>query len=126
MFCSKKLYLTLFIAFSITSLGSLTTETQYYPPELAQQLHAVFLAKGIGYKPRTKHFLRKGVPAYTNQLILQDSLYLLQHAHNPVNWYPWGDAAFAKAKAKAENKPVFLSIGYSTCHMVSCYGGGEF
>jgi uncharacterized protein len=39
---------------------------------------------------------------------------LLQHAHNPVDWYPWGEEAFRKAKA--EDKPIFLSIGYSTCH----------
>jgi uncharacterized protein YyaL (SSP411 family) len=52
--------------------------------------------------------------AYTNLLINESSPYLLQHAHNPVNWYPWGDEAFAKAKL--ENKPVFLSIGYSTCY----------
>jgi len=49
-----------------------------------------------------------------NRLALEKSPYLLQHAHNPVNWYPWGDEAFAKARK--ENKPVFLSIGYSTCH----------
>jgi len=49
-----------------------------------------------------------------NRLIFQKSPYLLQHADNPVNWYPWGDEAFAKAKE--ENKPVFLSVGYSTCH----------
>ncbi len=113
-FVQKKLYLTLFLALSITSLDSVATETEYYPPELAEQLHSAFLAKGINYKPRTQHFVRAGIPAYTNQLILQDSPYLLQHAHNPVHWYPWSDAAFAKAKA--ENKPVFLSIGYSTCH----------
>ena len=51
---------------------------------------------------------------YTNKLIEEKSPYLLQHAHNPVEWYPWGDEAFAKAKA--EDKPIFLSIGYSTCH----------
>lgn len=51
---------------------------------------------------------------YTNRLISEKSPYLLQHAHNPVNWYPWGDEAFQKAEA--EDKPVFLSIGYSTCH----------
>ncbi|MCX5898822.1 MAG: DUF255 domain-containing protein, partial [Proteobacteria bacterium] len=44
----------------------------------------------------------------------EKSPYLLQHAENPVDWYPWGDAAFEKARS--ENKPVFLSIGYSTCH----------
>lgn len=54
------------------------------------------------------------VTAHTNRLIHEKSPYLLQHAHNPVDWYSWGDEAFAKAKA--EDKPVFLSIGYSTCH----------
>ncbi len=51
---------------------------------------------------------------YTNNLINEKSPYLLQHAHNPVNWYPWGEEAFEKAKL--ENKAIFLSIGYSTCH----------
>jgi uncharacterized protein len=51
---------------------------------------------------------------YTNRLISEQSPYLLQHAHNPVDWYPWGEEAFEAAKK--ENKPVFLSIGYSTCH----------
>ncbi|MEO5926183.1 MAG: thioredoxin domain-containing protein [Bryobacteraceae bacterium] len=50
----------------------------------------------------------------TNRLAGEKSPYLLQHAHNPVDWYPWGDEAFAKARA--EDKPIFLSIGYSTCH----------
>ena len=49
-----------------------------------------------------------------NRLIEEKSPYLLQHAYNPVDWYPWGDEAFAKAKS--EDKPIFLSIGYSTCH----------
>lgn len=51
---------------------------------------------------------------HTNALISEDSPYLLQHAHNPVDWYAWGDQAFQKAKK--ENKMIFLSIGYSTCH----------
>jgi uncharacterized protein YyaL (SSP411 family) len=51
---------------------------------------------------------------HTNRLIHETSPYLLQHAHNPVDWYPWSDEAFDKAKA--ENKPVLLSIGYSACH----------
>jgi uncharacterized protein YyaL (SSP411 family) len=50
----------------------------------------------------------------TNRLIHEKSPYLLQHAHNPVDWYPWGEEAFGKAKS--EDKPIFLSIGYSTCH----------
>ncbi len=49
-----------------------------------------------------------------NHLATEKSPYLLQHADNPVDWYPWGDAAFAKARA--EDKPIFVSIGYSTCH----------
>jgi uncharacterized protein YyaL (SSP411 family) len=49
-----------------------------------------------------------------NRLANETSPYLLQHAHNPVDWYPWGDEAFAKARA--DDKPVFLSIGYSACH----------
>jgi uncharacterized protein YyaL (SSP411 family) len=52
--------------------------------------------------------------AHTNHLIDSGSPYLLQHAHNPVDWYPWGEEAIAKAKR--ENKPIFLSIGYSTCY----------
>ena len=50
----------------------------------------------------------------TNQLVQEKSPYLLQHAHNPVEWLPWGDEAFEKART--EDKPIFLSIGYSTCH----------
>jgi hypothetical protein len=53
-------------------------------------------------------------PKHTNRLADETSPYLLQHAHNPVNWYPWGDEALDKAKA--EDKPIFLSIGYSACH----------
>lgn len=58
-------------------------------------------------KPQSEH-------KYTNRLIKEKSPYLLQHAHNPVNWYPWGKEAFEVAKK--EDKPIFLSIGYSTCH----------
>lgn len=51
---------------------------------------------------------------YTNRLINEKSPYLQQHAHNPVDWYPWGEEAFAASRT--EDKPIFLSIGYSTCH----------
>src|SRR2546423_1576374 len=51
---------------------------------------------------------------HTNRLAREKSPYLLQHQHNPVDWYAWGEEAFAKARQ--ENKPIFLSIGYSTCH----------
>ena len=49
-----------------------------------------------------------------NKLIDEKSPYLLQHAYNPVNWYPWCEEAFVKARE--EDKPVFLSVGYGTCH----------
>ncbi|MFA5331959.1 MAG: thioredoxin domain-containing protein [Methanoregula sp.] len=53
-------------------------------------------------------------PGQSNRLIHEKSPYLLSHAKNPVDWYPWGEEAFSRAAR--ENKPVFLSIGYSTCH----------
>ena len=55
-----------------------------------------------------------GQAAYVNRLIDSSSPYLLQHAHNPVNWYPWGEEALELARA--QNKPIFLSVGYSTCY----------
>jgi uncharacterized protein YyaL (SSP411 family) len=51
---------------------------------------------------------------FVNRLANEKSSYLQQHAHNPVNWYAWGQEAFEKSRK--ENKPIFLSIGYSTCH----------
>ncbi|MBI4326422.1 MAG: thioredoxin domain-containing protein [Chloroflexi bacterium] len=55
-----------------------------------------------------------GAHKYTNRLLRSKSPYLLQHAHNPVDWHEWGEEAFSKART--ENKPIFLSVGYSTCH----------
>ena len=72
------------------------------------------IREAAGYVPRTKHFDPEGWAKYTNRLFLESSPYLLQHAHNPVDWYPWGDEAFAEAKRL--NRPVFVSFGYSTCH----------
>ncbi len=85
-----------------------------YSAELSKKLQAAYQAKGKDYKPRTEHFNKEGAAKYTNRLILEESPYLIQHAHNPVNWYAWSKEAFEKARK--ENKPVFLSIGYSTCH----------
>lgn len=64
----------------------------------------------------TEHVTNKGqgTSRIPNKLINEKSPYLLQHAYNPVKWYPWGEEAFEKAKQ--EDKPIFLSIGYSTCH----------
>jgi uncharacterized protein YyaL (SSP411 family) len=83
-------------------------------PELQGELDQAYAAKGFDYRPRTHHLDGSGKAKYVNRLILESSPYLLQHAHNPVNWWPWSKAAFARAKA--EKKPVLLSVGYSTCH----------
>src|SRR5580765_2392248 len=66
------------------------------------------------HTPDARGPVSTGAPARTNRLAKEKSPYLLQHAGNPVDWYPWGDEAFARARA--EDKPIFLSIGYSTCH----------
>jgi uncharacterized protein len=80
---------------------------------LQERINAALATQAGGDLPRTRH--RDGaVPRFTNRLILETSPYLRQHAHNPVNWYPWGDEAFDEAKHSG--KAVFLSIGYSTCH----------
>ena len=55
-----------------------------------------------------------GAAGQPNRLIAEESPYLLQHAYNPVHWYPWGEEAFEAARK--EDKPIFLSVGYSTCH----------
>ncbi len=94
-----------------------------YDAPLAERLHAALEAKGPSYVPRTHHLIGKA-PKYTNRLILQSSPYLLQHAHNPVNWYPWGDEAFEEARRTG--RPVFLSIGYSTCHWCHVMEGESF
>ena len=65
----------------------------------------------INYKGGGAMTSKKRIP---NRLVHEKSPYLLQHAYNPVDWFPWSEEAFAKAKS--EDKPVFLSIGYSTCH----------
>lgn len=68
-------------------------------------------------RPATPHgapTMQLSPPAHTNRLIDSTSPYLLQHAHNPVDWYPWG--AEALTRARRENRPIFLSIGYSACH----------
>ncbi|MBL6804370.1 MAG: thioredoxin domain-containing protein [Pseudomonadales bacterium] len=82
--------------------------------QVEKRLRAVEEAKHGRYDKRTEHIDESGRGLFINRLIEEDSPYLLQHAHNPVNWYAWGDEAFAEAQATG--KPIFLSIGYSTCH----------
>lgn len=64
--------------------------------------------------PRTRHFTADGAARYANRLCLESSPYLLQHAHNPVDWRPWNDETLAFARES--NRPILVSIGYSTCH----------
>jgi hypothetical protein len=82
-----------------------------FSSELLTQLERAVAARG---RYRTRHKREDGTPLFTNRLALETSPYLLQHAHNPVDWRPWGAAAFAEAKAL--DKPLFLSVGYATCH----------
>ena len=84
------------------------------PPQLQARLEAALAAMPADYEPRTEHLDPDGQPLFLNRLVLETSPYLRQHAHNPVDWFPWGEEAFERARA--EGKPVFLSIGYSTCH----------
>lgn len=85
-----------------------------YSLQFQQRLLDALANKGTDYQPRTRHLRADGRPLYINRLIFEDSPYLLQHAHNPVDWYPWGEEAFNAARK--EDKPIFLSIGYATCH----------
>ena len=85
---------------------------------LAALLSIVFgvPVKAENYAPHSNQQANRAehTAAKANHLVNEKSPYLLQHAYNPVDWYPWGDEAFAKAQK--EEKPIFLSVGYSTCH----------
>jgi uncharacterized protein YyaL (SSP411 family) len=81
---------------------------------LRASLASAWTRREADYVPRTQHLRDDGAPSYINRLFLESSPYLRQHAHNPLNWYPWGDEAFELARALG--RPVLLSIGYSTCH----------
>ena len=94
--------------------GACLPGTSACSPQLQSELQQARKNRGEDYLPGTRHKDRDGRPLFTNRLILEDSPYLLQHAHNPVDWHAWGTEAFRRAET--ENKPVFLSIGYSTCH----------
>jgi len=122
----KKPFILILLLFAATILESSITqiygknmtnklvESAGYSDDLKQKIISAYQGKDKNYIPRTRHLDEAGVPLYTNRLIMEDSPYLLQHAHNPVNWYAWGNEAFQAAKK--DNKPIFLSIGYSTCH----------
>ena len=81
---------------------------------LEDRIRIMTQQRGESYRPRTRHLDDQGRAIYTNRLFLESSPYLLQHAHNPVDWYPWGDEAFDTARRL--DRPVLLSVGYATCH----------
>ena len=109
----KIIVLSLFITVPIHSYGAEKVDMKQ-SPALKKILREALAAKSNDYKPRTRHLTENGTPIYINRLILEGSPYLLQHAHNPVNWYTWGDEPFETARKLG--LPVLLSIGYSTCH----------
>lgn len=82
--------------------------------EMLQRFTQQRQSRGPDYTPRTRHLRSDGWALYTNRLFMETSPYLTQHAHNPINWHPWGDEAFVEAGRR--NVPVLLSVGYSTCH----------
>lgn len=97
---------------SLRNLQGFPVPTLAFPPVMFL-LIACFLINFNGSQARAEEG-EGGRWKYTNRLVSEKSPYLLQHAHNPVDWYPWGEEAFKKARK--EGKLVFLSIGYSTCH----------
>lgn len=88
--------------------------TKPLDPKIIEAFSAVRSALGDQYKPRTRHLRPDGWAKFTNRLFLEKNPYLLQHAHNPVNWFAWGKEAFLTARNL--KRPILLSIGYSTCH----------
>ncbi len=104
--------------FSVNSFASPPTMqlpgTSKLPSALQEKLQATQREYLKHTAPRTAHLTPEGKPKFVNRLILETSPYLQQHAFNPVNWYPWGEEAFSKAKEL--QRPIFLSVGYSTCH----------
>src|SRR5215831_14879388 len=78
---------------------------------LALAIEAALTGTAAGEETATR--ARPAEPRHTNRLVNSANPYLLLHAHNPVDWYPWGPEALARARK--EDKPIFLSVGYSTC-----------
>lgn len=111
----SRLLLLLLLFFHVSAHSS--DETAFppliYSPELRQQL-AETLQNSPSQAHRTAHLKPGGAPLYSNRLLLADSPYLRQHAHNPVDWHEWSAETWAKAQML--DRPIFLSIGYATCH----------
>lgn len=96
---------------SLTALARMISKDFIMNNQIIDHLRQL---KGDTHMPRTRHLNVDGFPLFTNRLSHETSPYLLQHAHNPVNWFPWGEEALNKARTL--NRPLFVSIGYATCH----------
>ncbi len=103
-----------FASATIESIPKALPGAPSLPDEVRSILAERLATMGANYIPRTRNLTSEGAPRFTNRLLLETSPYLQQHAHNPVNWYPWGDEAFETAKQLG--RPILVSIGYSTCH----------
>ncbi|MFN3194487.1 MAG: thioredoxin domain-containing protein [Chlorobiota bacterium] len=91
---------------------------------MRKAIHTLFVLVIVLTACNNKDEQRKKEMGNTNRLIDETSPYLLEHAHNPVDWYPWGDEALDKAKS--ENKPIIVSIGYAACHWCHVMEGESF
>lgn len=119
-------FLLLGCVMTMTSTSTFSDNTHTivnYPEKLQQKIASALHKKGQNYEARTRHY-RDGQPIYTNRLIFADSPYLLQHAHNPVNWYPWEGRGFCNGKI---GKKAHFSL-YWLCDLplVPCDGRGKF
>jgi uncharacterized protein YyaL (SSP411 family) len=109
-------YLILLFSLSLNSyaMNNSLPLLDSYSPDVQDNFKRRMTALGKDYVPRTQHLKADGSVKFVNALIFEESPYLLQHAHNPVNWHAWSPEAFELAKT--QNKPIFISIGYATCH----------
>jgi uncharacterized protein YyaL (SSP411 family) len=114
MISTPKISLQLLVIILTLLVITIELKAELISQSTAKEWMTAYQNKASHYQPRTEHLNKDGSAKYINRLILEQSPYLIQHAHNPVNWYAWGDDAFAQARQ--QNKPIFLSIGYSTCH----------
>lgn len=108
---TRFLFFLLIFTLSACNSSSATLQTE---PAAKKSSDEALLLVDAGVPPAERDPLLKPHDGEPNRLIDEKSPYLLQHAYNPVDWYAWGEEAFAAARA--QNKPIFLSIGYSTCH----------
>ena len=83
---------------SAEQVATILPGAEGFDQELNGTIQAAWAKREAGYKPRTQHLNTDGTPKFTNRLFLETSPYLLQHAHNPMNWHPWGDEAFETAR----------------------------